>query len=97
MIYICIFKKLQRDTSTTLISLSLTTLIMLLPHICISVTTYLPRLYIIFVRIICWDKHISRPVDFSDEIVESDDDDDDDDQKTLETSNIVDWNQCGKL
>lgn len=69
---------------------------MLLPHICISVTTYLPRLYIIFSRIICWDKHISRPVDFSDEIVESDDDnDDDDDQKTSEPLNVVDWNQCG--
>ncbi|PKK68279.1 hypothetical protein RhiirC2_782450 [Rhizophagus irregularis] len=87
---------LQRDTSTTLISLSLTTLIMLLPHICISVTTYLPGLYIIFSRIICWDKHISRPVDFPDEIVESDDDDDDDDddQKTSEKLNVVDWNRC---
>ncbi|RGB30405.1 hypothetical protein C1646_627953 [Rhizophagus diaphanus] len=65
------FIRKQRDTSTTLISLSLTTLIMLLPHICISVTTYLPGLYIIFSRIICWDKHISRPVDFPDEIVEN--------------------------
>ncbi|PKY17431.1 hypothetical protein RhiirB3_487443 [Rhizophagus irregularis] len=65
------FIRKQRDTSTTLISLSLTTLIMLLPHICLSVTTYLPGLYIIFSRIICWDKHISRPVDFPDEIVEN--------------------------
>nr|CAG8447155.1 8700_t:CDS:10 [Entrophospora candida] len=50
---------LQLDTSTTVISLSLTTLIMLLPHICTSVINYLPQLYIIFIRILCWDKRSS--------------------------------------
>ncbi|CAG8434079.1 5283_t:CDS:10 [Diversispora eburnea] len=52
-----LFKSLQRDTSTTIISLSLTALIMLLPHICISVVPYLPRLYTVFIRILLWDKH----------------------------------------
>ena len=47
---------------------------MLLPHICTSVITYLPRLYIVFVRILCWNKHNPRPVDFSDEIVGNCDD-----------------------
>ena len=85
---------LQQDTSTTIISLSLTTLIMLLPHICTSVITYLPRLYIAFIRIICWDKHNSKPVDFSDDIVGNYDDDD---QETSKPVNTVNWNQCGKL
>ncbi|RHZ56071.1 hypothetical protein Glove_406g31 [Diversispora epigaea] len=52
-----LFKSLQRDTSTTIISLSLTALIMLLPHICISVVSYLPRLYTVFIRVLLWDKH----------------------------------------
>ncbi|CAG8490766.1 26429_t:CDS:10 [Dentiscutata erythropus] len=60
---------LQRDTSTTLISLSLTTLVMLLPHICTSIIAYLPRLYIVFIRIICWDKHDSRCADFDSELI----------------------------
>ncbi|KAG9299233.1 hypothetical protein G9A89_013881 [Geosiphon pyriformis] len=51
---------LQKDTSTILLSLSLTTLIMLMPHICTSVIPYLPQLYIIFTRILCWDKRSSR-------------------------------------
>ncbi|CAG8437515.1 1711_t:CDS:10 [Acaulospora morrowiae] len=59
---------LQKDTSTTLISLSLTTLIMLLPHICTPVVSYLPRLYIIFVRILCWDKRNSSSMDYEDEV-----------------------------
>nr|CAG8470280.1 2959_t:CDS:10 [Entrophospora candida] len=53
------FIRQQLDTSTTVISLSLTTLIMLLPHICTSVINYLPQLYIIFIRILCWDKRSS--------------------------------------
>jgi hypothetical protein len=71
---------------------------MLLPHIYTSVITFLPRLYIVFIRVICWDKHNLRPVDFSDEIVEyDDDDDDDDDQKTSELVNNINWNPCGKI
>ncbi|CAG8665650.1 9630_t:CDS:10 [Funneliformis caledonium] len=81
---------LQQDTSTTLLSLSLTSLIMLLPHICTSVITYLPRLYIIFVRIICWDKHNARLIDFEDEIIGNDDDG----QETSGAVNVVNWEQC---
>src|SRR5688572_3003689 len=99
--YIKFFFFLQRDTSTTLISLSLTTLIMLLPHIYTSVINYLPRLYIVFIRIICWDKHNSKPVDFGDESVGNDDDDDGDDddykEKTSELANTINWNPCGKI
>ncbi|CAI2179751.1 10446_t:CDS:10 [Funneliformis geosporum] len=80
---------LQQDTSTTLLSLSLTSLIMLLPHICTSVITYLPRLYIVFVRIICWDKHNARLIDFEDEIIGNDYD-----EQTSEAVNAVNWEQC---
>ncbi|CAG8494593.1 1181_t:CDS:10 [Ambispora leptoticha] len=58
---------LQKDTSTTLLSLSLTTLIMLMPHIYTSVISYLPQLYIIFTRILCWDKRTSRSAAFEDD------------------------------
>ncbi|CAG8621657.1 4702_t:CDS:10 [Ambispora gerdemannii] len=58
---------LQKDTSTTLLSLSLTTLIMLMPHIYTSVIPYLPQLYVIFTRILCWDKRTSRSAVFEDD------------------------------
>ncbi|CAG8541063.1 10576_t:CDS:2 [Racocetra persica] len=87
---------LQRDTSTTLISLSLTTLVMLLPHICTSVITYLPRLYIVFIRILCWDKHDSRCTNFDGELIGNDLNITEgcDVQKTDAES---DWERCGKF
>ena len=66
---------------------------MLLPHICTSVITYLLRLYVVFVRIICWDKRNARPVDFEDEIVENDDER----KETSEVMNTLNWEQCGKF
>ncbi|CAG8521849.1 10601_t:CDS:10 [Paraglomus occultum] len=57
-----ILTSLQIDSSTTLLSLSLTTLIMLMPHISTSVVENLPQLYSVFVRILCWDK-LTRHVD----------------------------------
>ncbi|CAG8498975.1 16089_t:CDS:10 [Gigaspora margarita] len=91
---------LQRDTSTTLISLSLTTLVMLLPHICTSVIAYLPRLYIVFIRIICWDKHDSRCTDFADfdgELIGNNlniDEDCDIQKKDAKTDIDSDWERC---
>ena len=46
------------DTSTTAISLALTTLIMFLPHIPTSLVAHLPRLFLIYSRILCWDKFV---------------------------------------
>lgn len=37
---------------------------MLLPHICTSLASYLPSLYVIFIRILCWDKHYFESTDF---------------------------------
>ncbi|RUP44469.1 Hamartin protein-domain-containing protein [Jimgerdemannia flammicorona] len=51
-----ILKSLMLDNSTTLIAISVTTLIMLLPRICTSLPRFLPRLFYIFARAICWDQ-----------------------------------------
>ncbi|KAF8421215.1 Hamartin protein-domain-containing protein [Tirmania nivea] len=48
---------LQNDTSTTVISLALTILIMFMPHICNSLAKYLPQLFFIYTRVLCWDKY----------------------------------------
>ncbi|KAF3935683.1 Hamartin [Dactylella cylindrospora] len=46
---------LQIDTSTTVVSLALTTLIMFMPHIPNALAAYLPRLFAIYARLLCWD------------------------------------------
>jgi len=48
---------LQIDTSTTVISLALTILIMFMPHICNSLAKYLPQLFFVYTRVLCWDKY----------------------------------------
>ncbi|EMR08742.1 hypothetical protein PNEG_02916 [Pneumocystis murina B123] len=47
---------LENDSSTTVISLSLTILVMFMPHICNLLGKYLPRLFKIYVRVLCWDR-----------------------------------------
>lgn len=47
---------LEIDSSTTAISLALTVLIMFMPHLCNSLAVYLPRLFIVYTRVLCWDK-----------------------------------------
>ncbi|KAI5804949.1 Hamartin protein-domain-containing protein [Geopyxis carbonaria] len=47
---------LENDTSTTVISLALTILIMFMPHLCNSLAEYLPRLFVVYTRVLCWDK-----------------------------------------
>ncbi|RDL32426.1 uncharacterized protein BP5553_08882 [Venustampulla echinocandica] len=52
---------LQIDTSTRVISLSLTALIMCLPHIPTAVAKYLPALFNIYSRMLFWDRERRRP------------------------------------
>jgi hypothetical protein len=54
---------LMIDTSTTVISLALTNLVMFLPHIPSSLVPYLPRLFIIYSRILCWERYSQSPSD----------------------------------
>ncbi len=55
---------LMIDTSTTVISLALNTLVMFLPHIPNSLVAFLPRLFVIYSRVLCWDRlHSVTPQD----------------------------------
>lgn len=51
-----LLKCLMNDTSTTILSVALTSLIMLLPHIPGHLSPHLPRLFLIYSRILCWEK-----------------------------------------
>ncbi|KAG9230134.1 Hamartin protein-domain-containing protein [Amylocarpus encephaloides] len=52
---------LQNDTSTRVISLSITALIMILPHIPTSASRFLPSLFSIYSRLLFWDRERKRP------------------------------------
>ncbi len=60
-----LLKCLMIDTSTTVIALALTTLIMFLPHIPSSVIAHLPRLFLVYSRLLCWNS--SAPVPSEDD------------------------------
>ena len=49
---------LQQDTSTTVISLALTTLTMILPHIPSSLVPHLPMLFNIYARLLFWEREL---------------------------------------
>lgn len=51
-----LLKCLMNDTSTVVLSVALTSLIMLLPHIPGSLGSHLPRLFLIYSRLLCWEK-----------------------------------------
>lgn len=47
---------LMNDTSTTALSMALTSLIMLLPHVAASLPPHLPRMFLIYSRLLCWER-----------------------------------------
>ena len=51
-----LLKCLMNDTSTTMLSVALTSLIMLLPHIPGSLQPHLPRLFLVYSRLLCWER-----------------------------------------
>lgn len=51
-----LLKCLMNDTSTTVLSVALASLIMLMPHIPGSLGPHLPRLFLVYSRILCWEK-----------------------------------------
>ncbi|KAG6290290.1 hypothetical protein E4U46_001919 [Claviceps purpurea] len=53
---------LQQDTSTTIASAALTTLIMLLPHMPSSSVPHLPALFSVYGRLLFWDREHARPI-----------------------------------
>ncbi|KAI8991218.1 hypothetical protein BDF20DRAFT_903993 [Mycotypha africana] len=50
------FIRKRYDNSTTLIAISVTNMIMLLPRMSTSLPPFLPQLFYIFARAICWDQ-----------------------------------------
>lgn len=51
-----LLKCLLNDTSTTVLSVALTCLIMLLPHVPGSLNSRLPRLFLVYSRLLCWER-----------------------------------------
>ncbi|KAI0424596.1 Hamartin protein-domain-containing protein [Xylaria sp. FL1042] len=54
---------LQRDTSTMIISLALTVLTMVLPHVPSSLVPHLPTLFNIYARLLFWERELSVHAD----------------------------------
>ncbi|KAI0888944.1 Hamartin protein-domain-containing protein [Annulohypoxylon maeteangense] len=53
---------LQIDTSTTIVSLALTALTMILPHMPSSLVPHLPTLFNIYARLLFWERELSSQV-----------------------------------
>lgn len=47
---------LMNDTSSTALSMAMTSLIMLLPHIAVSLPPLLPRMFLVYSRLLCWER-----------------------------------------
>ncbi|KAH6710298.1 Hamartin protein-domain-containing protein [Verticillium dahliae] len=58
---------LQHDTSTTAVSLAITTLIMILPHMPSSLVPFLPILFNIYARLLFWDNERTGTVEAASE------------------------------
>ncbi|KAJ4379729.1 hypothetical protein N0V86_004911 [Didymella sp. IMI 355093] len=88
-------KCLLIDTSTVVMELALVVLIMLLPHICGSLTSdhHLPKLFLIYTRILCFDK-LSRSEDQSAEREPDEKEyDDSEEEEEADSENDQAWEQ----
>lgn len=81
-LFVNLLNCLQRDTSTTIISLALTVLTMILPHIPSSLVPQLPTLFNIYARLLFWERELSHHADAEE----------DDAQKP--SSSASDWEVC---
>lgn len=59
-LFVNLLNCLQKDTSTTIISLALTVLTMILPHIPSSLVPQLPTLFNIYARMLFWERELSH-------------------------------------
>lgn len=67
-----LLKCLMNDTSTTILSVALKSLIMLLPHIPHTLGPRLPRLFLIYSRLLCWEKFSPLSTDAQKSLVTDD-------------------------
>lgn len=51
------------DTSSTVVDLALTVLIMFMPHITSCLVSILPKLFLTYARVICWDQYYKKPTE----------------------------------
>ncbi|QIW99698.1 hypothetical protein AMS68_005216 [Peltaster fructicola] len=51
-----LLKCLMNDTSTTVLTIALNDIIMILPHIPSTLRPHLPRLFLVYSRLLCWEK-----------------------------------------
>ncbi|KAI2624734.1 hypothetical protein GGS21DRAFT_531902 [Xylaria nigripes] len=72
---------LQRDTSTTIISLALTVFIMVLPHVPSSLVLHLPTLFNIYARLLFWERELS--VHVAEQV-----------EERMMSSNTLSWEAC---
>ncbi|WPH04730.1 Hypothetical protein R9X50_00762500 [Acrodontium crateriforme] len=80
-----LLKCLMNDTSTDVLSAALTSLLMLLPHIPGSLEPHLPRVFLIYSRLLCWEKFSPLSTEaqrnlVTDDRVAADSDDEDEDR-----------------
>ncbi|KAJ2993176.1 hypothetical protein NUW58_g1924 [Xylaria curta] len=73
---------LQRDTSTTIISLALTVLTMVIPHTPSSLVPHLPTLFNIYARLLFWERELSIHATTKE------------DKEQGSFSNTLDWEVC---
>lgn len=88
-------KCLLIDTSTVVMELALVVLIMLLPHICGALTCdhHLPKLFLIYTRILCFDK-LSRSEDKNAERGQDEKDyEDSEEEEEVDSDNDQAWEQ----
>jgi solute carrier family 25 protein 16 len=66
-----LLKCLTNDTSTTAVALALTNVVMLIPHIPNLLVRFLPRLFIIYARLLCWNGAVEEEDGFREEKIGS--------------------------
>ncbi|KAK8161003.1 Hamartin protein-domain-containing protein [Phyllosticta citrichinensis] len=87
-------KCLMFDKSATVVELALTVLIMFLPHITSALFACLPKLFLIYTRVLCWDQVIAPapedPMNPDGEAMDGDATDEDDDESNDSTWDKLD-------
>lgn len=88
-----VLKCLMNDTSTTVLSVALTCLVMLMPHIPGPLGVHLPKLCLIYSRLLCWERFSPLSTEAQRNLVTDDrvDPDSDDEADTGDIGNDASW------
>ncbi|KAF2719136.1 hypothetical protein K431DRAFT_229249 [Polychaeton citri CBS 116435] len=83
-----LLKSLMNDLSITVISVALTSLIMLMPHIPGSLSQHLPRMFLVYSQLVCWEKFSPLSTEMQRSLVT-------DDRIDVSSSNFTDHGDVG--